>query len=962
MPLPGGPSDKLGNRYELRWIARRFVDLLTGRLQWLRIEPPGEDAIEFRCGSNAGEEAHQVKRGLSGGGHWTIAALQDVIDDFGVILTSDPSIHCEFVSEYAAAELNELTNRARAARDIEEFLSRFLDAKWVFNAWKQVQKRWGTDDAETWSRLRHITVTTVSEEHLRDNMDTILQLFFDAPPESARAALTELALESIHRALSAQDVLEWLSKRGIRKFASGSAHTIARTMSAPPAMGIRRAIELQGIADLLATGRATVFIGGISGIGKTTVASQFAAEWKAPVCWVDCGLIASGIEALGAIGQFLADTLRNNAVGIAVAKETANPAAVARLAGKHLAAAGCLLVWDGVEGDLQNFLRPTINAISSTILGGAQLVTAQVYYEPTLAGSQGSVHVDRLDRVAIRRLLVNAYPEARVPELEAAEELTRGHPYLVQLLTGTAQNVDLATAIAINQTSERSDPLTSQLLSRIPETTRSLLSTLVWLEIPFSAAHVARLGGTAESLKELASRYLVLRSGAGTYRTHDIVANVIKQATTEAERVEIHEKIALFLRGLAEPSWLEVRAMLRHALAADMLDVAREAGHALLVFAMTRVFWSLAREAAESLLHSSAGVAQWFAHFTLGKWNRMAEDFETALVHYVAAEECAFYPKELEMARYERASVLCELGRREEADPLYIELAKSSDAGTRVEATIALALGLGLVERGDVPAAMAMLEEASVAASKAGMNRAVAEVQQAAGMILAKAERWEEALAHLKKAYSVRYALDGDSPDVYGWYHLYEHLFLVESVLGNKDGARRASHGLWRFSVLSGSPRWEARSASAMCLADPNEQDPEVIAALSRLRAASDDSSNSPTIRLAALESLVLCEWTLHHYEKAIEATLEIVAIGQEFRLPVPIFAHRANNDGDEDNVVGMPGGWGLLMPQGKGEEFLLETASEIFDRRPELAQYANLIRAVPENANAHGGDSSEED
>lgn len=74
MPLPGGPSDKLGNRFELRWTVRRIVDLVTGRLQWMRIEPPAQDAIEFRCGSDEQEQAHQVKRGLSVG-HWTVAAL-----------------------------------------------------------------------------------------------------------------------------------------------------------------------------------------------------------------------------------------------------------------------------------------------------------------------------------------------------------------------------------------------------------------------------------------------------------------------------------------------------------------------------------------------------------------------------------------------------------------------------------------------------------------------------------------------------------------------------------------------------------------------------------------------------------------------------------------------------------------------------------------------------------------------
>lgn len=60
MPLPGGPSDKIGNRYELRWVVRQLVELVTGRLGWIRIEPPGDNAIEFRCGRREAEFAHQA--------------------------------------------------------------------------------------------------------------------------------------------------------------------------------------------------------------------------------------------------------------------------------------------------------------------------------------------------------------------------------------------------------------------------------------------------------------------------------------------------------------------------------------------------------------------------------------------------------------------------------------------------------------------------------------------------------------------------------------------------------------------------------------------------------------------------------------------------------------------------------------------------------------------------------------
>src|SRR6185312_9885414 len=182
MPLPGGPSDKLGNRYELRWVVRKFVDLVTGRITSVRIEPPGEDAIEFRCQSNAAPEAYQIKRGVSRG-HWAIAALRDVLTGFGTLLAAERKLVCTFGSEHAAPELNELSERARDADDYSEFTRRFLGAHLPRTAWRQLCRFWGADGHEAWNRLRRIVVLSISEEQLESDTETILQLLFDKKPE-----------------------------------------------------------------------------------------------------------------------------------------------------------------------------------------------------------------------------------------------------------------------------------------------------------------------------------------------------------------------------------------------------------------------------------------------------------------------------------------------------------------------------------------------------------------------------------------------------------------------------------------------------------------------------------------------------------------------------------------------------------------------------------------------------------
>ncbi len=64
MPLPGGASDKWGNRFEGRWTVRQVVELLTDRAEWLWLEPPGDagEGCEFILRRRSWEEHHQVKR------------------------------------------------------------------------------------------------------------------------------------------------------------------------------------------------------------------------------------------------------------------------------------------------------------------------------------------------------------------------------------------------------------------------------------------------------------------------------------------------------------------------------------------------------------------------------------------------------------------------------------------------------------------------------------------------------------------------------------------------------------------------------------------------------------------------------------------------------------------------------------------------------------------------------------
>ena len=74
MTLPGGPAEKLGNRYETWWTVSELVRMLHGDADAIRIEAPGVDKAEFVVTTGAYREFHQVKRSHPNG-KWSLAAL-----------------------------------------------------------------------------------------------------------------------------------------------------------------------------------------------------------------------------------------------------------------------------------------------------------------------------------------------------------------------------------------------------------------------------------------------------------------------------------------------------------------------------------------------------------------------------------------------------------------------------------------------------------------------------------------------------------------------------------------------------------------------------------------------------------------------------------------------------------------------------------------------------------------------
>ena len=215
MTLPGGPADKLGNRYEKWWTLSELVRMLGGETEAIRIEDLGVDKAEFVVTTGARRELHQAKCSHPSG-KWSLATLraEGLLQAIGKQLAGNDD-RFVFASGSDARELAELCNAARDAESDVEFERHFLEAAERRKRFEKLRECWACDVPTARDRLRRIYVHTIDERELRDKVSWGVAALFLANPAAVVAELRGIAEDSVHRTISRQDLVEQLRRRGL---------------------------------------------------------------------------------------------------------------------------------------------------------------------------------------------------------------------------------------------------------------------------------------------------------------------------------------------------------------------------------------------------------------------------------------------------------------------------------------------------------------------------------------------------------------------------------------------------------------------------------------------------------------------------------------------------------------------------------------------------------------------------
>ena len=291
MPLPGGPSDKAGNRYEYLWTVKCMIRVMRGEADSIHLEPAGDEGkgIEFTVYSSSRPEHHQVKRQLTGKGVWSLSELDSrgVLSNFYQRL-QDTNSRCVFTSSHAAHPLDQLGQHARDSSSWEDFEKKFIASNEWTNNFSQLHGRWNSPSKkDTYNRLKRVNVTTIDEDELRESTEFGLESLVSEAPANVLSALLDFASQQVHQVLTAAEIWGFLQSRGFARQQWSHEQSVADSisefnqtyLSGIKPVGIGGEVVPRAEVDLILdsfdeASTRTVMVSGRAGVGKTAVISQ----------------------------------------------------------------------------------------------------------------------------------------------------------------------------------------------------------------------------------------------------------------------------------------------------------------------------------------------------------------------------------------------------------------------------------------------------------------------------------------------------------------------------------------------------------------------------------------------------------------------------------------------------------------------------------------------------------------
>ncbi|MCK5058383.1 MAG: hypothetical protein KAT34_17145 [Candidatus Aminicenantes bacterium] len=159
---PGGRADKLGNRYEGRWVVKQLLHLLNEEIRSVTLEAIGDDEegvdlwLEYKSGK---KEAHQCKARNESKEHWSVRDLthRGVLANLRFQLDKNSDCEFFFVSGVPATLLGDICDSARNSNSNPEDFYQYQVKKIGqsrYKAFKKFCETLGLNDEDSKDRAK----------------------------------------------------------------------------------------------------------------------------------------------------------------------------------------------------------------------------------------------------------------------------------------------------------------------------------------------------------------------------------------------------------------------------------------------------------------------------------------------------------------------------------------------------------------------------------------------------------------------------------------------------------------------------------------------------------------------------------------------------------------------------------------------------------------------------------------
>lgn len=226
----GGRTDKYGNEYENRYLAKLLLRIVSGDLSSIIVEPLGEghDSVEFISETPKGERYYyQCKASNFTKDNWSPSDLKkyNIFQRSKSILEESKDNRYVFVSPLSYGELSELCKRARTDLNGEELYHFQLTNKDIKSAFQACEKYYAlkASDSKELIKLHDLLSRTYYEtvlfddEALRQTRD-LVSLYFSGIASRTQALLQNYVnTKSLYgKRIVAADIISYMEENGVR--------------------------------------------------------------------------------------------------------------------------------------------------------------------------------------------------------------------------------------------------------------------------------------------------------------------------------------------------------------------------------------------------------------------------------------------------------------------------------------------------------------------------------------------------------------------------------------------------------------------------------------------------------------------------------------------------------------------------------------------------------------------------